>query len=375
MPSSITVLPPVNENESLPLHEALSSSPTIVNGLPLVYTSSGANTPESLENSGEKIPRDSDILTKETTDLLKEQLAFAGITSEQSLLNRMPPSILPAFSLSRFQSRRASTIPGDLEWPISHSFFQACFPFHIIFDKDMVIRFLGTSFARIFPRAIISGEKVTDHFILIRPPLALTYQNIRSNFHNTFIISTKTPVGLFSGREVLQFRGQMVPTSAHEGSLILYLGSPRASNTQELKTQGLYLSNIPVHDVTRDLILLNHHFIVERNLAIELDRTRLELEKQKKSVEHEKQRADQLLHSMLPPSIASDLKNKGEASAMDFTSVTILFSDIKGFTTICNNCKPLQVVDMLNTLYTLFDSQSEKHQVYKVGTCNDILSL
>ena len=302
-------------------------------------------------------------LPSETKDLIKQQIRGS----------HMPRSFLPALSMSRYQSRRGSSAPGDgaaSDWPITPRLFQHCFPFHVVFDKDLTIRYMGVSLTRIIPKAIISGAKLTDYFCLDRPKLAFTYDNIRTSLHNSFVLYTKSSVMLSNAelpKEPLYFRGQMVLTSRHEGAEILFLCSPRVSSVEELENQGLYLSDIPVHDVTRDLLLLNRHFRVEMTIAAELEETKKDLEIQKACVEHEKQRADQLLHAMLPSSVASQLKSIGEARAMDYSSVTILFSDIKGFTTICNSVEPMLVVGMLNSLYTLFDSQSEKYKVYKVS--------
>lgn len=330
---------------------------------PLIGATSAVGGAKGLENSGEEIAPHSNVLPPETQELIRQQLRLAGGDS-------MPHPFLPALSMSRFQSRRGSVAPGVEvgEWPVSVNLFQHCFPFHVIFDKDMIIRYMGVSLARLLPKAIISNAKLTDYFGLDRPKVAFTYQNIRTSLHNSFVLFTKSsatnspPV-----KEDLFFRGQMVLTSRQEGSPILFLCSPRVSSVEELEHQGLYLSDIPIHDVTRDLLLLNRHFRVEMTIAAELEETKKDLEIQKARVETEKHRADQLLHAMLPPSVATQLKSKGEARAMDYSSVTILFSDIKGFTTICNSVKPMEVVGLLNSLYTLFDFQSEKYRVYKVG--------
>ena len=80
-------------------------------------------------------------------------------------------------------------------------------------------------------------------------------------------------------------------------------------------------------------------------LAVGLIRRNKFIEKSRALVEKEKQRSDLLLLNILPEETATELKDKGKVKAKRFESVSVMFTNFKGFTAYSDKLSPEELVD------------------------------
>lgn len=175
---------------------------------------------------------------------------------------------------------------------------------------------------------------------------------------------------------IVKLMGQM--TYMEDEDLMLFVCSPSVANLDDLNNTGLFLSDIPLHDATRDLVLLSEQFEAEYKVQKKLTMLTEQLNVMKNELEEEKKKTDRLLYSVLPPTVANELRNERPVPAKKFQPVTILFSGIVGFSDFCaknsDSSGAIRIVNLLNKVYTTFDVLTEPKRnpyVYKVETVGD----
>ncbi|MFO0660523.1 MAG: adenylate/guanylate cyclase domain-containing protein [Polyangiaceae bacterium] len=85
----------------------------------------------------------------------------------------------------------------------------------------------------------------------------------------------------------------------------------------------------------------------------------------------EREKAERLLLNILPAPIADRLKTEHRAIADGFAEVTVLFSDIVGFTKMSERVTPAELVGRLNALFSAFDDAAVELGLEKIKTIGD----
>ncbi len=153
----------------------------------------------------------------------------------------------------------------ELESVIDPVTFCHAFPFHVIFDRDMVICQAGVSLVRVIPDLLPGSTKFSDAFSIIRPHVSLSFGNILNREHSVFVVKTRDgwmkrpslqedsalgsdledeeneeindlPDKILGEDKSLRLKGQMVYLA--ESDTIMYLCSPRILSLDSLDEKG-----------------------------------------------------------------------------------------------------------------------------------------
>ncbi|CAG2164097.1 unnamed protein product [Oppiella nova] len=210
--------------------------------------------------------------------------------------------------------------------------FSRAFPFHFICDPSLKLVQIGSGLMRMFgDQSKAIGAHMSYYFKITQPSVDLNFPSIIYRINLVFGLQLYQHLS-DPKLEGMELKGQMI--HCPETHCLLFLGSPIVKGLQSMTSRGLYISDIPIHDATRDLILIEEQ---SRRLAFFLHLEDLEY----KGRLHPKK-----------------LWLGETVKARNYDHMTMLFSDIVGFTAICSTATPIVVINMLNALYTQFDTET-----------------
>lgn len=180
-------------------------------------------------------------------------------------------------------------------------------------------------------------------------------------------MEAKTIVSRVRRRENPPFR-PFIPSSYGDGPYVKMMKSCWEEDPNFRPKFSEILQTIKKINNGKEINIMDNMIALMEKYTDHLEETVRERTEQ---LEEEKMKTDALLYRMLPKSVAEQLKRGEPVTAESFEQVTIFFSDIVGFTSLAAESKPLEIVTLLNDLYTCFDNIIDCHDVYKVETIGD----
>ncbi|KAG7374610.1 adenylate and guanylate cyclase catalytic domain containing protein [Nitzschia inconspicua] len=243
---------------------------------------------------------------------------------------------------------------------LSASAVKTIFPYHVLINSNFCIQQVGKELPKVLgaSESNLCNNEIDDIFEFVKPkPAKWTQSWLRKLQDQEFILECTLSS---MPNNNIAFKGTWIPSAGPDGVDAFLVLCPDAKNLDELRAMNLTLSDLPAHGAYLDAVFLREHLSRQMNNA-------LQMEKLSKRLETEKM----LLESLLPIHAAEGLRRGQEVKPMIHNSVTMFFSDIVGFTNICKEISPWQVIDMLNQLYGIMDFLAGKFKLFKVETVGD----
>ncbi|CAI2354856.1 unnamed protein product [Caenorhabditis sp. 36 PRJEB53466] len=273
--------------------------------------------------------------------------------------------------------------------------FSRALPYHFVLDESCKLVQCGAELYNHIPNELLQpGTPILRIFEINRPQIPLDFENICNFINAVFVLQVKTsPLKKKHMDEMtkeerkqeiesmeetavseptqgchLKLKGQMMMLSTKKH--IIYLCSPYVTSINELMQFGMRLTAMPLHDATRDLILLNQQRLSDVEVNLQLEANNEQLEHMKRELEVERQKTDSILRDMLPRRIAQQLLSGEHIEPCEYEA-TVMFCDLPAFQQIIPVCPPKDIVKLLNEVFFKLDRIVVLRGVYKVETVSD----
>uniref|UniRef100_H2ZQM8 guanylate cyclase n=1 Tax=Ciona savignyi TaxID=51511 RepID=H2ZQM8_CIOSA len=233
------------------------------------------------------------------------------------------------------------------------------FPYHLVFNGST-----GLGIDVIYKG--LEGRRLNEAFFMTRPlGYELTWENVSMTSyrrHSTNMTAT----------HFVKLRGQML--YVEEMDYVIFLSTVMNDDLNNMYEMGLFVNDLPYHDLSRDMVLHQPQQSSEYKLALDMEQTKAtRLEDTIENLISEQRKTDDLIYSMIPKEVACSLKEGGPTDSVctKYDEVTVLFSDVVNFANICKHIAPHEIMITLNMMVSVFDILCEKYNTYKVETVAD----
>lgn len=116
---------------------------------------------------------------------------------------------------------------------------------------------------------------------------------------------------------------------------------------------------------------LDHVLVREEEARREIERKTRELSELNARLDAERRRSAELLESLLPASVVSELRDRGRVEARVWECATVVFSDFVNFTEMAARMAPADIVAALDHLFSHFDQIVVRHELEPLKTMGD----
>uniref|UniRef100_A0A7E4V362 guanylate cyclase n=1 Tax=Panagrellus redivivus TaxID=6233 RepID=A0A7E4V362_PANRE len=235
-------------------------------------------------------------------------------------------------------AKMASIELSARQLPFSLKCFCSMFPMHICVNRQMIVEHCGDFLQSQLGLGNRRTIKLTDIVQILQP----------DDIHVS---------------QVLIVNG---------GQNLLFVGTFNVTTVRSLLTSNVYLGDMPMHDVTRDLVMLNQSRISQQELNKKLEETVKQMRNLAVELEQKKVKTDHLLYELIPPEIAHQLRATHEVPAKEFATSTVLYVDVPHFYIISVKCTPREVIKLITDLFVFYEKLILRHNCYKVLSLIDM---
>ncbi|KAL3933276.1 MAG: hypothetical protein SGBAC_010469 [Bacillariaceae sp.] len=240
------------------------------------------------------------------------------------------------------------------------------FPFHVVVDRDFTVLQVGSKLPLILRTKYseLCGTHMNELFEVLPPQMSFGWDwNVLDKlWDQTFLLKpiTEAMRSAHQNSDIL-FNASLLTLSTQ---LVMFSLRPNVKEIEHLKERGLTLSDMSNVTSERDTVFLGEYVSREAGKILALERL-------SKALRAEQKLSETLLYNLLPKNVARDLRAGKTVEPKYHENVTLFFSDVEGFTSLCDQIQPWDVIDMMNQLYSVMDFLAKHFELYKVETVGD----